>query len=121
MKKITRILTITLYLTVLVSIGLVITTTESLAQTINACYSDRNGALRIVVDSSACSKSETYISWNQAGPSGPQGPAGPTGPTGATGPAGVANGITRGNPRYCRRGWGRTPWDRVFRNTRLTQ
>ncbi len=36
-------------------------TTLSLAQTINACYSNRNGTLRIVSDSSQCTKNETPI------------------------------------------------------------
>ena len=40
-------------------------TTLSLAQTINACYSNNNGALRIVSNASQCKKSETFISWAQ--------------------------------------------------------
>jgi len=61
-------------------------TTLSLAQTINACYNSRSGALRIVNDASECRGSEAFTSWNQIGPVGPMGPAGPTG---ATGPAGL--------------------------------
>ena len=43
-------------------------TTLSLAQTINGCY-DKKGNLRILIDSSQCSKNETFISWNQTGTS----------------------------------------------------
>jgi hypothetical protein len=91
-------------------IGLVIAmfftlTILSFAQTINVCYSNRNGAMRIVSDASQCAKAEALISWNQVGPMGPQGPAGPQGIQGLKGdkgdqgiqgiqaPPGITNGI----------------------------
>ena len=64
------------------------------AGTIQACYNDTNGNLRLVNSASDCRNHETAISWNIAGapgvpgPPGPQGPAGPAGPAGAQGPAG---------------------------------
>ena len=60
-------------------IGLVIAlmfalTTLGLAQSVNACRSNRNGDLRYVSDASQCTKSETFMSWDLAGPQGPPGP-----------------------------------------------
>ena len=60
----------------------------SFAQTINVCYSNRGGAIRIVSDASQCTKAEAFISWNQVGPMGPAGPAGPQGIQGPPGPQG---------------------------------
>ncbi len=56
---------------------LVAAITDSSGQTglIYGCYSNRNGALRIVTGPNQCTKSETAISWNQMGPAGPPGPA----------------------------------------------
>jgi hypothetical protein len=59
--------------------------------TINGCYAEKNGSLRVVEPATACSKGELAISWNQKGPSGdagPEGPPGPTGPKGETGDPG---------------------------------
>lgn len=49
---------------------------------INACYDKVTGVLRI---SSACTKREAALSWNQQGPIGATGEAGPAGPAGADG------------------------------------
>lgn len=46
-------------------------------EVINACFLKGSGQLRIVSDSSECGRSETPISWNEAGPAGPPGPPGP--------------------------------------------
>lgn len=67
----------------LVTALMFVLTTLSFAQkTINACYSKKDGALRIVSDASQCAKHESFISWNQVGPAGPAGPQGPEGPPG---------------------------------------
>jgi hypothetical protein len=71
---------------VLILAGLVATITESSAQTMYACVSIKNRAMRYVGTSPVtCTKGEVLISWNQAGP---------TGPTGPQGPPGVANGLS---------------------------
>jgi hypothetical protein len=49
---------------------------ETLAQVINACVNNRNGALRIVSDPVDCSSKERAITLNQAGTPGPQGQSG---------------------------------------------
>jgi hypothetical protein len=51
--------------------------------TINACYADANGAVRIIDSGANCSVNETLLTWSQTGPQGP------AGTTGAQGPAGV--------------------------------
>jgi hypothetical protein len=62
--------------------------------TIQGCYNQITGALRVVEDASECNTEDTRgngkhleapISWNQEGPAGA---AGPTGAVGAAGPAG---------------------------------
>ncbi|MBA3809461.1 MAG: hypothetical protein H0X28_13880 [Solirubrobacterales bacterium] len=50
-----------------------------------------NGSLTILKAGKSCSKGQTPITWNQAGPQGTKGPtgaAGANGPTGGSGPAG---------------------------------
>jgi hypothetical protein len=74
----------------LVAVGVAFATIPDSGGVIHACYSDSNGALRLV-DGATCKSHETALSWNTQGvpgPVGPQGPAGPKGDTGATGPAG---------------------------------
>jgi hypothetical protein len=66
--------------------------------TINGCYTNSGGALRLLTPSTpGCAAGYTPITWDQTGPQGPhglpgpQGPEGPQGPqdaTGGTGPAG---------------------------------
>lgn len=62
--------------------------------TINGCYNNATGALRVVDAAGSCRGNETAISFAQqgkqgdAGPQGPQGLQGETGPTGATGAKG---------------------------------
>ena len=62
--------------------------------TIQACYNDTNGNLRLVSSPADCRNHETAISWNMSGPAGPPGPAGPAGPPGPTGPPGPGANIT---------------------------
>lgn len=57
--------------------------------TINGCYTQATGALRVVDSGASCRSNETAITWNQAGPQGAAGPAGATGATGAQGPIGL--------------------------------
>jgi hypothetical protein len=59
--------------------------------TIQACYNDTNGNLRLVSSPSDCRNHESPISWNVAGAPGPQGPQGDPGPQGPPGPAGGSN------------------------------
>src|ERR1043166_749679 len=44
--------------------------------TIQACYNNTNGNLRLVSSASDCREHETAISWNEQGPQGPPGPGG---------------------------------------------
>lgn len=57
--------------------------------TIKACADNRDGALRLVSGSSACSNREHYVTWNATGPAGPIGATGATGATGAAGATGA--------------------------------
>jgi hypothetical protein len=43
--------------------------------TITAWY-DKNGKLRVIDEAATCSKGETPLNWNQAGPAGPKGDPG---------------------------------------------
>jgi hypothetical protein len=68
---------------------------------VNACYSKKSGAVRLVKAGKKCNKGEKATSWSQEGPAGPAGPAGPQGAQGAQGSQGVAgtngaNGIDGG-------------------------
>lgn len=56
--------------------------------TIQACYNDTNGNLRLVSSPDDCRNHETAISWDITGPAGPPGPPGPPGPAGSPGPQG---------------------------------
>lgn len=53
--------------------------------TIYGCVEIKKAALRIVEAGTACSKGESPISWNIAGPKGDKGDIGPTGPQGPQG------------------------------------
>jgi hypothetical protein len=67
------------------AVGLVAFATVSAAPppgTIQACYNDTNGNLRLVGSPSDCRNHETAISWNMAGPPGPPGSPGPAGSPG---------------------------------------
>lgn len=59
---------------------------------VNACYSKKSGAVRLVKAGKKCDKGEKATSWSQQGPAGPQGSQGPQGPVGVAGTNG-ANGI----------------------------
>lgn len=61
--------------------------------TINGCYQEITGELRVVHERTGdgCRASERPLAWNQQGPkgdAGPQGPPGPAGADGAPGPQG---------------------------------
>jgi Collagen triple helix repeat (20 copies) len=62
---------------------------------INGCYTNVGGVLRVIdvekTPPQTCTRFETPLSWNQAGPRGdpgPQGPQGEVGPPGPEGPSG---------------------------------
>jgi Collagen triple helix repeat (20 copies) len=57
---------------------------------IHTCFNRTTGALRVVSAGSRCRKSESSLSFNQAGPQGARGNAGALGPAGASGAAGSA-------------------------------
>lgn len=63
--------------------------------TINGCYQQQNGQLRVVAAGETCRASELALSWAQKGPAGEagargeQGPPGPQGDRGLQGPAGA--------------------------------
>src|SRR5215471_13988932 len=49
--------------------------------TINACYANGNGAVRVIdAPSDQCKASESPLSWNQTPAQGPKGASGPQGP-----------------------------------------
>ena len=56
--------------------------------TINGCYQQNNGQLRVVAAGEACRDSELALSWAQKGPQGIQGPQGVPGPQGVQGAEG---------------------------------
>ena len=62
--------------------GTILRAPAATAQAINICVNNKTGALRGVVNSGKCKKSETFFALNQQGPPGPQGPAGPAGVVG---------------------------------------
>jgi hypothetical protein len=69
--------------------------------TIHGCYAQKNGALRVVAEGTACTPPELPIQWNQRGDRGapgPKGDAGPTGPKGDAGPPGPAVASLAGIP-----------------------
>jgi len=59
---------------------------------ISACYTTKNGAIRIIDYQAGkrCERGEILLTWNQSGPQGLQGPAGATGLTGLKGLQGPA-------------------------------
>ena len=67
-----------------------VATTRGAAESnvILACRAKVTGLLRVVSDSSKCTKRELPISWNIQGPAGSAGSPGPAGPAGAQGPKG---------------------------------
>lgn len=58
--------------------------------TIHGCYAQKNGALRVVAEGTACNARELSIQWNQQGPKGDKGDRGAPGPKGDMGPPGPA-------------------------------
>jgi len=57
---------------------------------IYGCYSNSNGTLRVIDNSTTqCKSNETALNFNQTGPQGPRGLQGETGATGATGAPGT--------------------------------
>jgi len=82
------------------------------SNTIDGCYNNTNGTLRVLTSTaSGCKPNETAIQWNQegapgvqgqqgdpgvqgeTGPQGPQGETGPQGPQGETGPQGMMSAV----------------------------
>jgi len=53
--------------------------------TVYGCVSTKDGAVRVVAEGIACGKSESAITWNQAGPLAHPAPQGPLVATAATG------------------------------------
>ncbi len=74
---------------VLSASGLAVASIPSADGTIQACYDNQSGALRVIDTSAAvggkCAAGQTPLSWNQTGPPGPQGSSGTQGPPGAAG------------------------------------
>src|SRR5215210_1736271 len=69
--------------------------------TIHGCYAQKNGALRVVAEGTACTPRELPIQWNQQGPKGnkgDRGDPGARGPKGDTGPPGPALASLAGIP-----------------------
>jgi hypothetical protein len=60
----------------------------SAAQSINSCVNDKSGAVRIVSNTTSCTKKEHLVSWSVTGPQGPPGTPGTTGQQGPPGPPG---------------------------------
>jgi hypothetical protein len=60
--------------------------------TITACYSARDGGVRVIDGESGatCASNERKLSWNQRGPAGPPGAKGDKGDKGDPGPQGPA-------------------------------
>ena len=56
--------------------------------TINGCYQQQNGQLRVVAAGETCRASELPLSWAQKGPAGETGPRGDQGPAGPQGDKG---------------------------------
>jgi hypothetical protein len=57
--------------------------------TITGCFSQKNGALRVVNAGASCATGETALKWAQQGPAGPVGATGAAGPAGPAGPEGL--------------------------------
>ena len=55
---------------------------------ISACYSQKNGALRVVTPGGKCATGESPLMWAQKGVPGPSGATGAAGAAGPAGPAG---------------------------------
>jgi hypothetical protein len=75
--------------------GLAYATTRASNGTVNGCYLQGTGTLRVLTGTAqTCKPTEAPIHWSVKGPpgakgaTGPQGPAGPKGDTGALGPEG---------------------------------
>src|SRR3954469_23812357 len=56
---------------------------------IYACVTNTGGLVRLVTATTACTRLEHSLSWNQVGQAGPVGPVGPAGAKGLEGPAGA--------------------------------
>ncbi|MGB8692137.1 MAG: hypothetical protein WCD08_01355 [Steroidobacteraceae bacterium] len=54
------------------------------ASTIYACMLRATGTIRLVSQSTTCTRLESPLNWDTAGPAGPAGPTGPQGPAGLT-------------------------------------
>jgi hypothetical protein len=64
-------------LAVLVGVGVGVAATQSDPVVIHACYSNKDGSLRVLSAGGSCvTKKETALDWNQAGPEGSPGVSG---------------------------------------------
>ena len=66
--------------------------------TINACYSKKSGAMRIVDTKEKCGKKETRLTWNEKGVKGDAGATGAAGAQGPMGPTGPGSSALTGTP-----------------------
>lgn len=71
-------------LVIVVLLGGVLMSYAQKEGTIRACYSNRDGSVRIVKRGDACRRNETRIEWNISGAVGPEGPEGPPGADGSS-------------------------------------
>ena len=62
--------------TVSIVLSIVFFSVPCFSQTINGCYHNKNGKLRVVSDLSQCKKTELPITWNVGGRPGPKGDQG---------------------------------------------
>lgn len=74
--------------------GIVLAETGDSATAIQACVSERTGAMRFSDDGS-CKNGETLLEWNRQGPAGPTGEQGPIGPPGPQGSPGESCSVRR--------------------------
>jgi len=75
--------------TVSIVLSIVFFSVPCFSQTINGCYHNKNGKLRVVSDHSLCKKTELPITWNVGGTQGPPGPKGDKGDQGEQGAQGI--------------------------------
>lgn len=78
-------------LAALVTVGTTVVVVAAVGDdgTIDGCYSQRTGALRLVGDGATCGKGELPIAWSKEGAVGPEGPEGPQGEPGPAGEPGL--------------------------------
>jgi hypothetical protein len=81
--------------------ALLLTAASADTQTINACFNNNTGGVRLVGSPADCRQNESFVTWNTSGapgPTGATGPAGPTGPQGAPGATGATGATGASGP-----------------------